>query len=727
MGNGGQLAQAAARLPLRRRPLIFLAFLLAFLALSPLDARAQPELATLMADSITIDPEGRLVAEGAVEVWHGNTRLNAARVTYDPASERIQIEGPLILSDGPNSVMLADQGDLSRDFQEAIFHGARIVLNQRFQITAVRGTRRNAERTTRLERVVASACEVCETNPTPLWELRASQVDIDQNAQRIYYRNAQFRFRGVPLLYLPRASSLMDGVTRASGALTPFFGLNGTLGFRASAPWFFTLGDQRDLTLTPTVFSSGAASLGFRYRVAHHSGGVQATGLVATDRVIPGAIRGFLRLNGLYALPRDFTLTFDGTWVSDGSLASQYVLPIADRLERHVTVERIRRDQMIRLRALWLEVPAASALFNSQEPSYIAQGGIEQRFGLGHTAIGGSAWLALDSQAFMRPSSVNQLGRDALRARLRLGWQRQETLHGGLRLRFAAQGEALAARYFDDAAYPAPITHLGGQAMVELRWPVARTTASGARQVVEPVAQVILGTLAPNLPNDDHRMPELDGANLFSLNRYSGFDGADTGSRANLGLAFSHYNPSGWTFDFLAGRVLRLQSLPGFTPTHRQPLGVINSDWFVGVSAEWPGRLRTGLAVTLDDTGRLNRGQAGLQLSGDRSSLSTTLSHMPALAEERRAQPFTNWATDVSYTLADGWYARFGWTYQMLIHQTDTRAGLTYRNECILFDAGLQQTFVGPNNSPTATSFVLRVELLGLSGAPPPGRRACRI
>jgi LPS-assembly protein len=736
MRKRGQLVQAAAfGLPQVRpvwrwsvRGIAALVLATALVSAPPRPLDAQPQIATLIANSISVDRSGRLTASGAVEVWFGQTRLTAERLVFDRRTDQIDLEGPIVLSDGPSRVVLADQAQLSPDMREGLLIGARFVLDQRLQITAARAERRSGARGARLETVAASSCNICEASPVPLWEIRAAEVQHDEVEERLHFRNAEFRFRGVPVLRLPNTNIPAPGVVRARGFLAPTIDANDALGARIALPWFLPLGPHRDLTLTPGLGTEGSASLGFRYRAAQAEGGVQVAGLVATDQTLPGMMRGYLRLNGAYRLGSDFRLMFDAIAVSDRRVLRDYGISRENRLTSQFMLERIRRDEAIRLRALGFQSLRVGDI-NSELPSHVVQGGWERRIGLGHTALGGEAILSLEALAYSRPSNADIVGRDAGHARARLGWQRQDTLAGGLRLRVAAQAEGMASRILDDSTYPDPVEQFRGQAMAELRWPLARVSASGARQVIEPVAQIIVGTTASAaLPNDDHRMPELDGANLFALNRFSGFDGADTGSRLNFGIGFSHHDPAGWTVDVLAGRVLRLSPLPGFAPAHRQPLGAVNSDWFLGISAEVAGRLRTGLAVTADDTGTLSRGEAGLHWTGAYSTVSTRVLHVPLILEERRPEPLTAWTVDLTHSFAEGWTAGLGWDYDLSLNLfSSARAGLTFRNECLLVDAGLRQAFVGPYNPAPSTSFELRVQLLGLGGGggASPGR-ACR-
>ena len=186
----------------RMRPRLhfFLIVLAVFTGFS--GARAQ-ELASLVADNILVDPRGRVTATGNVEVFYDGVRLTAQSVSYDREGSRLTITGPIRVTDADGTLFLADQAELDRDLRNGVLISARMVLDQQLQIAATE-IARVGDRYTRLDRVVASSCEVCASNPVPLWEIRAARVVHDDQARQLYFTNAQLRFIGVPVAYIPR-------------------------------------------------------------------------------------------------------------------------------------------------------------------------------------------------------------------------------------------------------------------------------------------------------------------------------------------------------------------------------------------------------------------------------------------------------------------------------------------------------------------------------------------
>ena len=59
-------------------------------------AVGEEDQATLVADEVTVDGDGNLIATGDVEIYFRGESLTAPKVVYDATNDRIDIEGPLL-------------------------------------------------------------------------------------------------------------------------------------------------------------------------------------------------------------------------------------------------------------------------------------------------------------------------------------------------------------------------------------------------------------------------------------------------------------------------------------------------------------------------------------------------------------------------------------------------------------------------------------------------------
>ncbi|WP_158595886.1 LPS-assembly protein LptD [Oleomonas cavernae] len=93
------------------------------------------------------------------------------------------------------------------------------------------------------------------------------------------------------------------------------------------------------------------------------------------------------------------------------------------------------------------------------------------------------------------------------------------------------------------------------KASLDMRYPMVRPTENG-RQVIEPIAQIVLAPSVPlskKISNEDSQSFEFDDTNLFAVNRFSGYDVWDSGSRFVYGLRSAYYGNGGTTFSVFLG------------------------------------------------------------------------------------------------------------------------------------------------------------------------------
>jgi LPS-assembly protein len=609
---------------------------------------------------------------------------------------------------------------------------ARLVLDRQLQIAAAELRRRDAN-LTEMDAVIASSCPVCAENPTPLWEIRANRVTHDQERRELLFEGAQFRFAGVPLLYLPRLRLPDPTQTRARGFLVPRFRASSRLGVGVTAPYFIPLGDRRDLTLAPTLTTERLAALSLRYRQAFLQGGVEFGGQIARDRLRPGQMRGHAYGRGRFALPYALSLDFDVLAASDRAYLEDYDIIPGARFTSHITLDRLGRDQAIRARVLGFQ-SLRQIDRNRRLPRSAAEMRWQQRLGLAHLPVGGELRLDFGARAHARAaadtgSPSNYPARHLSRLNASAEWRRHWILAGGVLLTGALHGRVDHVSVAGDARFPDPVTRHAAQAMIEARWPWAAVDGRGGRHVIEPVAQIVASHRRDvALPNDDNRMPELDPGNLFALARYAGYDAPDDGSRANLGLRWSRHDPAGWSVETLVGRIWRREPLTGFPSGARQPLGEARSDWLVASRLALPRGLSFGLQALVDSGGSLDRGEARLAWSNQRTELSTALLRLPASDFEDRALDLRDWSFDIGHRFGSGWAGRMGWSYDFQQARFGVaRAGVEFRNECLLVDLSLSRRFATSTNVAPSTRFDLRIELLGIGAGSAAGSgRSCQ-
>ena len=572
--------------------------LLLILALLPLRALAQ-DAALLVADQLYITRDRELVASGNVEAFQNGTRLRASAIRYDQGTGALSIEGPITLTEGDDTVIVANAAELDADMRNGILTGARLVLNQQLQLAAVQIDRVDG-RYNQLYKTAVTSCRICDDGRPPLWQIRAKRVIHDELEQQLYFDEAQFRIGNIPVFWLPRLRLPGPGVERASGFLVPSVRSTSALGLGLKIPYFIKLGDRRDLTLTPYL-SSSTSTLEFRYREAYRNGRIAFEGAVTRDDLLPDDTRGYLFGAGVFALPRDYILNFTLQTVTDDGYLDNYAYSGADRLKSELTVSRAQRDAYIR-GSFFNFKSLRDDEDNDTIPTLVLDGEYERRFF--PTSLGGEVRTTLVAHSHRRISDLaidsgdaDDIvdGRDVARINAEINWLRSYTLPAGLRIDTRLGAAFNTFNISQDSTSLTDPSELTPQAAITLRYPLSKTTPTGINHVIEPVVQVSwTGGERLVIPNEESTRVEFDQGNLLDLSRFPRADRRERGTVAAVGLGWSRFNPDGWDTNISVGQVFRTEDDSDFTTT--SGLDGLTSDFLLA------GQLSAGDGLSL--TGR---------------------------------------------------------------------------------------------------------------------------
>lgn len=709
---------------------LYALFAAALIGLATPRAGHAQDQATLVADRVFLTGDNLLTAEGAVEAFYKDARVKAARIVYDARTETLDIAGPITLTDASGTVILADSAHLSRDLQNGLLKSARMVMDQQLQLAALEISRIDG-RYTRMDKVVASSCQVCPSNPVPLWEIRARRVVHDQLERQIYFDHAQFRIAGVPVFYLPRLRMPDPTLKRATGFLQPEVRTTSELGPGLKLPYFITLGDHRDLTVTPYASTTRTRTLGLRYRQAFATGTIEANGALSDDDIRPGKTRGYLFLDGTFALPRDFKLGIDLQTVSDPAYLLDYGVTDTDWLTSGVSVERARRNEYAAI-GVYHHRSLRPGDDNATLPNLATDLEFERRFSPRY--LGGEGRLSFQLHGHRRSSPLAfdangdgiVDGRDVSRATLSLGWHKSWVMPNGMVFSGATDLTADVYSISQDVTFPGSVTRFLPQAAVELRWPWVRSSGNGASQVIEPVVQLVL---APDrlhaVPNQDSTVATLDEGNLFSFSRFPGADGRELGNRLNIGLGWTRYDPAGWSLGVTGGRVFRARDLGQFTPG--SGLDGRSSDWLVSAQVQTDGGLSVQNRVLFDNGFDVSRNELNFGLVTDRYSVDAGYLWMVADPAEGRPTATSELVLDAGWDMANNWRGQLAGRYDFN-SQRAARAefGLSYLSECVVVDLSLSRRFTSSTSVAASTDFNLSVSLVGFgAGTGGSARKSC--
>ncbi|MEP3392855.1 MAG: LPS assembly protein LptD [Litoreibacter sp.] len=692
--------------------------LLAATLAAPSFAQDASGTASLVADDVTFaNGTQELRASGNVEILQDGTQLRAQSITYNGATDTLVVTGPIYIKDGSDTLIAADFAELSGDLQTGVLKSARVVYARQLQLAATQ-IKRTEGRYTQFYKTTASSCHICENNPNPLWEIRSKRVVHDAQERQIYFDHATLRVLNVPVFYTPYLRLPDPSVERASGFLFPELRSNGDIGVGIRTPYFFTLGDHADLTLTPWLTTKGAKTLEARYRQKFAKGEIEIEGAVTDDNVTDADLRSYLFADGTFALGHGFTGKFDVELVSDPGYLLLYGYSDKDILDSAISADRAKRDEYIGAELIHFNSLRDSD-DNSTLPSIVGDATYIKRFAPSH--IGGLATLSAEVHGHYRRADTDPtdegLSRDVVRVTASAEWRRDWVWRNGMVL--AAEGALFIDGYkirqprptaslaFDDTIEVTPY------AVLEWRWPMLRQGVL-ANHLLEPVVQVVLSKSSDSadVDNEDSQLVEFDEANIFEFSRSPGADVRELGNRVNLGLTYTRESHSGWHLGLTVGRILRSEDLGQFS--NSSGLTGSKSDWLLATQLKVGENFDLINRALFDDQFSFARNEMRMAWTTDTYQLSSTYAWLEADISEGRDEDTSEFGFDGAYRVSRHWTISSELIYDFVNDRT-TEAGLgvSYQNECAKMDLSVSRRFTSSTSVSATTDLNLSVQLAG--------------
>jgi LPS-assembly protein len=518
------------------------------------------EFVEFSAGQVTYDSQSDVVtATGAVRMQRDGNHVAADEVVWNRATGEVLAKGNVVVMNPQGDKFIGDNVVLTDTLRDGTVDNLLIVLESGGRIAAQRG-RRTGDLTT-LENAIYSPCPVttesgCPRNPS--WAITATRVTYDPNSQRVRFRGGRMRILGVTLPLLPIFSVATGGEAGGiSGVLVPEFSISGGRGIEVALPYYRRLGPNRDLTITPHVYTKLRPAIEAKYRELNRVGAFQMGGFLTYGRIErltelgepeetgENGIRAYFEANGKAQLDALWSITGFTRIASDKTVARRYDITSDDRLRSSINVERISPSSYISIAGWAFE---GLRVDDVQKQIPIALPAIDARFRLDPPMLGGTLELQANSLAILRLE-----GQDTQRAFASAKWDLRTLTNWGQELTLTGYARGDVYHTNDSASTDVPL-YRGtdgwhargiGALAADLRWPFIGPLFGGTQRLT-PRVQLVLTPPTPNLdiPNEDARSVDLEDSNLFALNRFPGYDRWEDGSRITYGLDWSYERPN---------------------------------------------------------------------------------------------------------------------------------------------------------------------------------------
>ena len=563
----------------------------------------------------------RVSAVGNVQMFYNGTSVEADKVIYDQKTKRLHAEGNIRMTDADGKITYANIMDLSDDYRDGFVDSLRVDTADATRMAATRADRSSGNYTV-FENGVYTACAPCRDDPKkpPLWQVKGARIIHDQTDKMLYFENAQLEFFGVPMAYMPYFSTPDPTVKRKTGFLMPAFSENSTYGYGVETPFYWAIAPDYDATFSPRFMSRQGVLLQGEFRQRLLDGGYQirAYGIDQLDQKAfagqPGdrQFRGGVETKGQFALSDKWVWGWDGVVLSDYYFMSDYRLsqykdPLASFLS--LPTEAISQ--------LYLTGVGNRSYFDARTIYYLSFSGFQQQVPVIHPVIDYSNVLnynlfggevsyktnftsltrndaAFDpittlatNQNLCMAASADPLARlpaqcllrgmpgTYTRATAEAQWRRSFTDSAGeIWTPFASiRADAIDAEISNQPGVSNFLPVGNTQAVrvmptigLEYRYPFINVQPWGTT-TIEPIAQVIARpneSYAGKLPNEDAQSMVFDASNLFSVDKFSGYDRVEGGGRANVGAQATTQFDRGGSVNVLFGQSYQLFGMNSF-------------------------------------------------------------------------------------------------------------------------------------------------------------------
>jgi LPS-assembly protein len=456
----------------------------------------------------------------------------------------------------------------------------------------------------------------------PLWQVKAARIIHDQGEKMIYFEDAKVEFFGQPLLYLPYLSAPDPTVKRKTGFLMPNMSHNTLYGTAVEIPYYWALAPNYDATISPMITTrQGPLVEGeFRQRLMDGAYAIRGAGIYQLDRDAfqagaPGDrnFRGSIESTGQFALNDKWVWGWDAIAMTDRSFLQDY-RPRLSNYTNNVDPGKLGLPgNSEAVSQLYLTGKGNRSYFDIRSIYYTGFSNLDEQRQLpfirpviDHTyvfdrpIVGGelslksnfvslsrdtadfdaisrravnTGWCDTPSADPARVTPTNCVMRgapgDFTRFSTEATWRRSITdSFGQVFTPFASVRADVATMSVSNQPGVSNFIPTGDSDLVramptvglEYRYPFINVQSWGT-QTVQPIAQVIARpneTQIGRWPNETSQSFTFDDSNLFSVNKFSGWDRVEGGGRANVGVQYTAQFNQGGMFDALFGQSYRL-------------------------------------------------------------------------------------------------------------------------------------------------------------------------
>ncbi len=704
----------------------------------------------LQADDLIYDNRNnRVIARGHVEIYQDENILFADEIIYDKTANTLSAIGNVRLKEADGSVVNAERLQLKADFRDGFVRSLTALTEDDTRVGAANAYKKDNQ--TVYEKGVLTTCKPCEANPdaAPAWRVKASRVVRNHDEHEFYFENAVFEAYGIPVAWVPYFYIPDNTSQQNSGFLAPQYSYHSsTTGYSFGIPYYYAASPNYDLTLTPTFTTQAGYLMEADWRQKLWNGAYEVKLYGSYDRTADNFWgdrnwRGSAESKGDFEVNKYWHFGWNAIIESDQTfrrfynidsiyayqrVSTVYLTGMADRNYFNISVSRYG-NLLGPQNFDW-----QSYTYTTKSVTTTAYPTIDYNYVHNKPVFGGELSFDVNAvalsindpaQSYSIPNLANVTQSNTQHLATDAQWRR--TFKDGLGQVYTpfvfVRGDVYNVSSFQQNNIAEPANtftrELAGIGL-DYRYPFIAHTEN-VSHVIEPVAQIIARAGEANnklVPITDAQSLIFDDTLLFDINKFSGWDQIETGTRANYGVQYTASSNSGISVRTTVGESIQITGPNAYslnTIYQGSGLDKVRSDYVAGAYVDYKNMVR-GIAQL-----RINEKDGSVD--NQSYTLQTKLGFLQAGAsyEAIGAQPTLGFLTarqevsgfgalkitdDVSI-FGD---ARYDFELGQFIRNS---AGVQYANDCVIYSLAYQQTNVQIQDIKPDTAVVLRVGFKG--------------
>lgn len=648
---------------------------------------------------------GKFTTIGKAIIDYNDSKLSTNTLEFDTNTDEIKASGDIHIT-GTDSIINTEEMIINTK-NESVLIGATDIEFGENSYAKSQKTEMIGKDKIILYDVEYTACKegLNDCGETPTWKIGANKITHDTTDGSLTYTNSLLYFLDIPILYLPYLINYTPDITNKTGLLFPSFGSSSSLGTIFRIPVFIKINEYNDMTLTPMFTSEKGMLFIGEYRT-NQSFGTSITSGSFKPPKNDEEKRWYIKTENNFEINDIWRLIIDFERTSDDTYLRSYDFDSDPWLSSNIGLEGASGRSYLTANTYFYQ--DLRNLTDGYTPMVLPI--IDYTRVSEPNSVGGFFDFNVNTAHIIR-EYVNKEEKDetSFRTSSSLKYSQPFKTSNGQLFNITLEGRAdlyVLDDILQNTSTPTTQNYYTGSksrnnitADIMWKYPLYRSL-NNRTEILEPVIQLIaspkrqLNTLIPNM---DSKYMELEAENLFSTNRFSGYDVFESGNRVNYGLNFVQNYSNNQSTTFFIGQNYNIDVPDN---VYLENSGLKNDSGLSDIVASFTynpiSTLQFKYKTRISNSNfTMNRNDVGLYVGTPALNFSLNYIYLKNMyIEDELSTQKDEININLSSRITRNWSAFLGNRYNLNTEKNiDIRGGIGYENDCFKFNLNFINEF----------------------------------